>query len=129
MVVADDGKILIQEDPGNTSYIAKTWMFDPATGEWTQILESDRNRFISGAPNFLTQDEENSGIIEVTSILGRNDGKRYFLADSQAHYGITGELVQGGQLYLVSSVPEPETYAMLLAGLGLMGFAARRKQK
>lgn len=27
----------------------------------------------------------------------------------------------------VSSVPEPDTYAMLLAGLGLVGFAARRK--
>ncbi|ABB74552.1 PEP-CTERM protein-sorting domain-containing protein [Nitrosospira multiformis ATCC 25196] len=26
-------------------------------------------------------------------------------------------------------VPEPETYAMFLAGLGLMGFMARRKQK
>jgi hypothetical protein len=25
-------------------------------------------------------------------------------------------------------VPEPETYAMMLAGLGLLGFAARRKQ-
>ena len=29
----------------------------------------------------------------------------------------------------VAPVPEPETYAMLLAGLGLMGFAARRKQR
>lgn len=28
----------------------------------------------------------------------------------------------------VSAVPEPETYAMLLAGLGLVGFAARRKR-
>ncbi|MEB0023222.1 PEP-CTERM sorting domain-containing protein [Actimicrobium sp. CCI2.3] len=27
----------------------------------------------------------------------------------------------------VSAVPEPETYAMLLAGLGLMGFMSRRK--
>jgi len=26
-------------------------------------------------------------------------------------------------------VPEPETYAMLLAGLGLLGFAAHRKTK
>jgi hypothetical protein len=25
-------------------------------------------------------------------------------------------------------VPEPETYAMLLAGLGLVGFMARRRQ-
>lgn len=29
----------------------------------------------------------------------------------------------------VQAVPEPETYAMLLAGLGLMGAVARRKQK
>lgn len=28
----------------------------------------------------------------------------------------------------VTSVPEPETYAMLLAGLGLVGWAARRRQ-
>ncbi|KAB8042190.1 choice-of-anchor A family protein [Janthinobacterium aquaticum] len=28
----------------------------------------------------------------------------------------------------VSAVPEPETYAMLLAGLGLVGFAARRRK-
>jgi hypothetical protein len=29
----------------------------------------------------------------------------------------------------VSAVPEPGTYAMLLAGLGLIGFTARRKQQ
>jgi hypothetical protein len=29
----------------------------------------------------------------------------------------------------VSSVPEPETYAMMLGGLGLFGFMARRKKK
>jgi hypothetical protein len=29
----------------------------------------------------------------------------------------------------VNAVPEPETYAMLLAGLGLMGAVARRRQK
>jgi len=28
----------------------------------------------------------------------------------------------------VSAVPEPETYAMLLAGLGLIGFSARRRK-
>ncbi|WP_229259346.1 PEP-CTERM sorting domain-containing protein [Duganella aceris] len=28
----------------------------------------------------------------------------------------------------VAAVPEPETYAMLLAGLGLLGFTARRRQ-
>jgi len=29
----------------------------------------------------------------------------------------------------VNVVPEPETYAMLLAGLGLMGFVARRRRR
>ena len=32
------------------------------------------------------------------------------------------------QLYL-APVPEPETYAMLLAGLGLIGFVAKRRRR
>ena len=31
--------------------------------------------------------------------------------------------------FLTAVVPEPETYAMLLAGLGLLGFMARRGKK
>ena len=131
MVVGDDGKIYIQEDPGNSSYNAKTWEYDPLTGKTKQIFMSDVARFGNGttpATSPFNQDEENSGIIEITSILARNDGKRYYLGDMQAHYGLSTELVQGGQLY-VMSVPEPETYAMLLAGLGLMGAIARRRNK
>lgn len=30
---------------------------------------------------------------------------------------------------LIAAVPEPETYAMLLAGLGVMGFVSTRKRK
>jgi hypothetical protein len=129
-LTCDSNGCIIQEDPGNNAYIAKTWSYDAATGTFTQILESDRSRFITGAPGFLTLDEESSGIIDVTSILGRNDGKKYYLGDMQAHYGIAGELVEGGQLYLVSQtapVPEADSYAMLLAGLGLMGAVNRRR--
>ncbi|MBI4937303.1 MAG: DUF1566 domain-containing protein [Nitrosomonadales bacterium] len=35
--------------------------------------------------------------------------------------------VRPGNSAAVSAVPEPETYAMLLAGLGLLGFTARRR--
>jgi hypothetical protein len=135
MVVGGNGVLYIQEDPGNSQYNAKTWMYDPVTNQWTQILMSDVSRFGSSDGSILAsapfnRDEESSGIIEVTSILGKNDGKRYFLADMQAHYGIAGQFVEGGQLYMISApVPEPETYAMLLGGLGLLGFAARRNRK
>ena len=33
-----------------------------------------------------------------------------------------------GTISLVSPVPEPETYGMLLAGLGMIGFVARRRK-
>ena len=29
---------------------------------------------------------------------------------------------------IVAAIPEPETYTMLLAGLGLLGFMARRRK-
>ena len=35
----------------------------------------------------------------------------------------------GEMSWNVSAVPEPETYAMLLAGLGVLGFSLRRNQK
>jgi hypothetical protein len=42
--------------------------------------------------------------------------------------GLTTE--QGGSAwYTATPVPEPETYAMMLAGLGMLGFTARRKTK
>ena len=35
----------------------------------------------------------------------------------------------GSESFVVTPVPEPEIYAMLLAGMALMGFAARRRQR
>lgn len=33
-----------------------------------------------------------------------------------------------GQVIVIASIPEPEAYALLLAGLGWVGFMARRKK-
>ena len=30
-------------------------------------------------------------------------GRRYYLANMQAHYNVAGEVVQGGQVYLIAS--------------------------
>ena len=45
---------------------------------------------------------------------------------SISHVAIFNNQAPGGG-GSVAAIPEPETYAMLLAGLGLVGFAARRK--
>jgi hypothetical protein len=68
----------------------------------------------------FTIDEESSGIIDVTDLFRGASwytGGRIFLADVQAHYLITGELVEGGQLLLLQAVPEPGTAALVISGL------------
>jgi len=41
----------------------------------------------------------------------------------------TVKLVTFTDTSVMAAVPEPETYAMLLAGMGLMGFVARRRKR
>ncbi len=50
--------------------------------------------------------------------------------DGILFHAVWNNSVDGGEsFFLVSSpIPEPETYAMLLAGLGLMGLIARRRR-
>ena len=63
----------------------------------TLLAEHDADRFVSDPSDngdFLTQDEESSGIIDASAILG--DG--WFLLDVQAYYPVGGEVVEGGQL-------------------------------
>jgi RTX calcium-binding nonapeptide repeat (4 copies) len=104
MTVTKQGKILLQEDPGNQTHLAKIWEYDPTTDKLLLLAQHDPDRFDPAAPAggepFLTQDEESSGIIDVTDILG-SAGQNAFLFDVQAHYSIPGELVQGGQLGLM----------------------------
>ncbi|MCY7339492.1 MAG: PhoX family protein [Sphingomonas bacterium] len=51
-----DGKVILQEDPGNQSYVAKIWSYDIASDTLTQIAGFDPALFTSGAPGFITQD-------------------------------------------------------------------------
>jgi hypothetical protein len=59
------------------------------------------------------------------------DGRHYSLAEKLPVIRPNQNLTFRGikwRAYLLSPVPEAETNAMLLAGLGLIGFMARRKQ-
>jgi len=99
MTVAANGLIYIQEDVGGQSHTGRIFEYNPATDVVVEVAAHDVARF--GSPTVaptapFNNDEESSGIIDVTDILGDDDTAAY-LFDVQAHYNIPGELVQGGQ--------------------------------
>ena len=105
--------VLLQEDPGNQPYVAKAWQHDASSGDLVQLAQHNPALFdptyAGPGKNFLTQDEESSGIIDLSSILGPG----HYLADVQAHFAINAanprgfenpdELVEGGQLLLINT--------------------------
>lgn len=100
------GQSILQEDPGNQDYLAKVRMYYPAQDRQVEIAHHDPARFVPGSPGFLTRDEEASGIIDVSDILGAG----WYLGDVQAHYDRgDAELVEGGQLVALH-VPAGRVY-------------------
>ncbi|PAW88328.1 MAG: hypothetical protein B9S33_04945 [Pedosphaera sp. Tous-C6FEB] len=109
----NNGNLLIQEDVGNQSHNGKTWKYVPSTDQLILVSQHRPNLVTTGQPGFLTQDEEASGIIDVTHILGY---KAYLIADQMhggtASFGAAGvpagasitELVENGQIQLMVEV-------------------------
>lgn len=69
-----------------------------------------------------------SGAIDVWTLSSDN------LAAGNYYVQVSGTLVSAtsgafGGAVMLAPVPEPETYGMLLAGLGLVGFMARRRKQ
>ncbi len=92
--ISGSGQILIQEDIGNQAPLGKIWQYNLSNKQLTVLAEHDGSRFLTGGSNFLTQDEEASGIIDAQSILGPG----MFLLVDQAHYSISSEVYEGGQI-------------------------------
>jgi len=76
-----------------------------------------------------------AGINLIGTFSGDNLVHSFLLSSGgQYHLDVSGTLGADGMGsygigMAVAAIPEPETYAMLLAGLGLMGFVARRRQR
>lgn len=127
VVNGSDGvtRVLMQEDVGNQSRLSRLWLFDTATGVLEEIAIPDANRFLTGTNpgQFLTQDEESSGIIPAPWL-----GEGWFLMSFQAHYASSTELVEGGQMmaiYIPQTIPTPGAAALL----GLAGAVAARRRR
>ena len=122
MTVSSNGTIVIQEDPGNQAYLAKIYTYAPATNTLIQAAQHNPEYFVNGVnpAKFLTQDEETSGVIDVSHILG----KGHYLVNVQAHKAIPGELVENGQLLVMnidSATPSAELIDGLLSVQGTTG--------
>jgi len=109
------GVVVLVEDVGNAAHNGKVWLYDPSTDVLRRVGNHDRARFGdigTAATSPFNQDEEASGVLDVSSILGPG----YYLTVDQAHYAINAanprgffnpnELVEGGQL-MALRIPFP----------------------
>ena len=93
------GRIIIQEDPGNDPRIGRVWMYGIESKAFVEVAYHNPLFFepLFGLPQFLTADEESSGVIDAADVLGAG----WFLLDVQAHRVISStnpDLVEDGQL-------------------------------
>ena len=105
MTVTKDGLLLLQEDPGETPYLARIYLLDPRAATPAAIPIATHDPTVFG-PGGLTTEEESSGVLDVTDLFGADD-QQTFLLTVQAHKtapadaALAAEVVEMGQLLLM----------------------------
>jgi hypothetical protein len=114
----------------------KGYAFDTTTKEWTPTaavasFDGYANNFIFSDSSREDFNSNNMYFAFVTASSGATT-----MSVAEMNYGrllqniaYDGSLQSRWHLQAVNAIPEPETYAMLLAGLGLMGALARRRKQ
>jgi hypothetical protein len=96
------GQLILQEDPEVQAYLARVWQYDVSSDSLALIARADPARFQPPTTPPFNRDEESSGVIDVSDILGEG----WYLLDVQARYEIDDpELEQGGQLLAMHIPP------------------------
>jgi len=98
MAIDTHGNLLIQEDPGSNPHLSRIMAYRISDGSLAVVAAFEPSQFTPGAPGFITQDEESSGIIDVEALTGVAGS---FLFDAQVHAAPAdnaAEYVERGQL-------------------------------
>lgn len=115
--------------------------FNPSFGASIQSLNFDVASWINGTINVYSSLNTLIGSQTFTanygaySLPGTYQHFSFASTSGVSHFDFVGNAVLGNtsidnvNITTVTSVPEPETYALLLAGLGLVGGIARRRKQ
>ena len=122
--VDEFGNVLIQEDPGNNDHVSRVVAYRIADGKIATVAKFKDQYFVPGAAQFITKDEESSGIVDATRFMRKSatDQNAYYIFDAQVHVptsqaridlpGLSAtdkatidNAVEGGQWY-VMTVPD-----------------------
>lgn len=92
---------------------------------WTNIAAL--NPTISSVPNTVGVTSVSNATVTLSAAV--SNGSTFYLrwVDDNAQQTSPDQII-GLNNVVVAAVPEPESYALMLAGLGLMGFIARRRR-
>lgn len=112
-----------------TAAAANSFVFDSAgsaafqAGIWEIIYEHDAGyNFLTGTLLGQASDPANQGAFNTVNSFLTN------LGQYGANYHIDVLTNGDRQDFLVATIPEPETWAMLVGGLGMIGFLRRRRK-
>lgn len=99
--------------------------FDALVTGWWGINHTGFTATLNGAPlSFSATSTPGTSYLALNNVTGSSSYSLHILGSadpSGASYNVA--------LNSIVAVPEPETFAMLLAGLGLIGMVARRRNK
>lgn len=83
------GNIIIQEDPGNNPQLSRMVAYRIADGKLAVMSRFNEAMFLASkaSSTFITEDEETSGVLNVTNLMRKNksDKKYYYLFVAQVH--------------------------------------------